>query len=70
MKGSVAVMKKLIKFNPAGITTSRNKVRIRMTSRELSNDTLGATKEGIVVKWTREQGGFPNQTSRCCGVET
>jgi len=27
MKGSVSVMKELSKFNPAGIITSRNKVR-------------------------------------------
>lgn len=26
MKGSVSVMKELLKFNPSGITTARNKV--------------------------------------------
>lgn len=28
MKGSVSVMKELLKFNPSGITTARNKVTI------------------------------------------
>lgn len=27
MKGSVSVMKELLKFNPSGITTARNKVK-------------------------------------------
>ena len=29
MKGSVSVMKELLKFNPSGITTARNKVKVR-----------------------------------------
>ena len=29
MKGSVSVMKELLKFNPSGITTARNKVKSR-----------------------------------------
>lgn len=30
MKGSVSVMKELLKFNPSGITTARNKVTIAL----------------------------------------
>lgn len=30
MKGSVSVMKELLKFNPSGITTARNKVILRV----------------------------------------
>jgi len=30
MKGSVSVIKELLKFNPSGITTARNKVTIAL----------------------------------------
>lgn len=32
MKGSVAVVKELLKFNPSGITTARNKVILMRTN--------------------------------------